>query len=253
MDFADPSRLSQIQTLWTVVARAQGDGPAEAVQEAQRQLWDCYGKVVYRYLLGALRDADAAKELTQEFALRFIRGDLQGADRQRGRFRDYLKGTLFHLIGDWHRRRQKAPAALPERHDPAAPQEMLESEEKFLESWRAELIDRAWTGLAQHEQETGQPFHHVLAFRAKNPEMRSEEMAKELSRELGSAVAATWVRQTLHRARERFAELLLEEIRQTLKEPAADEIEEELASIGLAAYCQPALARLRGKSADQAG
>jgi RNA polymerase sigma-70 factor (ECF subfamily) len=78
-------------------------------------------------------------------------------------------------------------------------------------------------------------------------------MAKELSRELGSAVAATWVRQTLHRARERFAELLLEEIRQTLKEPAADEIEEELASIGLAAYCQPALARLRGKSADQAG
>ena len=34
----------------------------------------------------ASRDPDAAEELSQEFALRFVRGDLGGADRGRGRF-----------------------------------------------------------------------------------------------------------------------------------------------------------------------
>src|SRR5437868_2038378 len=106
-DHGSDARLSQIQTLWTVICRAHGDGPEEAVRAAQVQLMDRYGKVVQRYLLGALRDPHAAEELTQEFALRFVRGDLKGADRQRGRFRDFLKGTLFHLIGDFHRRKKK--------------------------------------------------------------------------------------------------------------------------------------------------
>ena len=62
-----------------------------------------------------LRDREAADELSQEFSLRFVRGDLKGADRERGRFRDYLKGVLFHLIGDYWRRRKRAPQALPTR------------------------------------------------------------------------------------------------------------------------------------------
>ena len=241
------NRLSQIQTLWTVVCQAHGAGPAEAVASAQEQLLARYGKVVQRYLLGALRDADAADELAQEFALRFVRGDLKGADPQRGRFRDYLKGTLFHLIGDWHRRRRKEPLPLPAEHDPAASDSAAtESEEHFLESWRAELLDRAWKGLAAHEQETGQPYHRVLHFRAQHPEMRSEEMAEKLTDSLGRAVTAASVRQTLHRAREKFADLLLEEIRHTLRTPSVDEMEEELAAIGLHVYCEPALAKLRG-------
>ena len=84
------ARLSQIQTLWTVICRAHGDGPQEAVRAAQEQLMARYGKVVQRYLLAALRDPHAAEELAQEFALRFVRGDLKGADRERGRFRDFL-------------------------------------------------------------------------------------------------------------------------------------------------------------------
>jgi RNA polymerase sigma-70 factor (ECF subfamily) len=247
MDPFNPDRLSQIQTLWTVVCQAHGQGPPEAVVAAQEQLLARYGKVVQRYLLGALRDPDVADELAQEFALRFVRGDLKGADPQRGRFRDFLKGTLFHLIGDWHRRRRKDPLPLPPEHDPAASAATsAESDEQFLASWRAELLDRAWTGLAAHKRESDQPFHRVLQFRAQHPELRSEEMAEQLSAALGRAVTAAWVRQTLHRAREKFADLLLDEIRQTLRDPSADDIEDELAAIGLHTYCQPALEKLRG-------
>jgi len=105
-------RISQIHTLWTVVGRAGGDGTTHAVNAAQEQLLERYGKAVYRYLLGAIRDSDVADELYQEFALRFVRGDLAGADPARGRFRDYLKGVLSHLVGDHYRRKRKQPLAL---------------------------------------------------------------------------------------------------------------------------------------------
>src|SRR5262245_54535457 len=112
-----PERLSQIQTLWTVVCQACGTGPTKVVNTAQQQMLERYGKVVHRYLLGALRDADAADEISQEFALRFVRGDLRGVDRERGRFRDFLKGVLFHLIGDYYRRRKKGPRPLSAQLD----------------------------------------------------------------------------------------------------------------------------------------
>lgn len=143
-EVSSDQRLSQVQTLWTVVCRASGDGTVNSVQAAQEQLLARYCTVVRRYFHGALRDADAAEELTQEFALRFVRGDLKGADRQRGRFRDYLKGTLFHLIGDFYRRKKKAPAPLACEQVPSVePEEISEDDQRFLESWRSELIHRA--------------------------------------------------------------------------------------------------------------
>ena len=195
-----PHRLSQIQTLWTVVCHAHADGPTHIVNSAQQQLLERYGKVVHRYLLGALRDPEAADELSQEFALRFVRGDLGGVDRERGRFRDFLKGVLFHLIGDHHRRQQKQPMPLPTEHDPAHSTIDCGSDEAFLKNWRDELLKRAWSSLQDLQQENGQPFYTVLQFRATNPEMHSEEMASGLGSQLNKDVTASWVRQTLHRA-----------------------------------------------------
>src|SRR5207244_1246290 len=91
--------LSRISTAWTMVVRAHGIA-ADAAVVAQHALMDRYHRAVYRYLLGALRDADAADELFQEFAYRFLSGSLRGADPERGRFRDFVKGVLFHLIAD---------------------------------------------------------------------------------------------------------------------------------------------------------
>jgi RNA polymerase sigma factor (sigma-70 family) len=242
------ARLSQIQTLWTVICRAHGDGPEQAVRAAQVQLMDRYGKVVQRYLLGALRDPHAAEELTQEFALRFVRGDLKGVDRQRGRFRDFLKGTLFHLIGDFHRRQKKTPLPLEADQDRTDAESVeLESDHQFLDSWRSELLDHAWKSLNALEQEMSQPFHSVLQFRAQHPEMRSSEMAEQLSQNLGRTVNAAWVRQTLHRAREKFAAFLVDDVQATLESPTVAQLEDELIILGLHGYCQPVLEQLRAE------
>jgi DNA-directed RNA polymerase specialized sigma24 family protein len=239
--------LSRISTLWTVVCHAKG-GPAEAATAAQEELMRRYRRAVYRYLLGALREADVADELTQEFALRFLRGDCRQADPQRGRFRDFVKGVLFHLIVDYHRRKRVQPQPLladgaePAAADPS-PDDLFDR--GFRDSWREELLARTWDGLAGIQKETGQPFHAVLRFRIEHPDLRSSQMAEQLSAQLKHAVTADWVRQTLHRGRDKFADLLLAEVADTLQNPTSEELQSELSDLGLLTYCQPALKRYR--------
>jgi RNA polymerase sigma-70 factor (ECF subfamily) len=216
--------------------------------DAQRQLWDRYGAAVRRYLLGALRDADAADEMAQEFALRFVRGNLRGADPGKGRFRDFLKGALSNLIADYRRRLQRRRpepflAESPEPDDLVRPAD--DPDRGFLENWRDELLHRAWCALELLQQQTGQPFHDVLRFRADHVEMRSAQMAEQLSARLGRPVTADWVRQTLRRARTKFADFLIAEVVPTLPAPTLDELERELLDVGLLTYCQPALDRYR--------
>jgi RNA polymerase sigma-70 factor (ECF subfamily) len=239
--------LSRISTLWTIVANAKG-GPAEAASAAQQELMRRYSRAVYRYLLGALRDSDAADELAQEFALRFLRGDCRRADPARGRFRDFVKGILAHLIADYYRRRRALPQPLPPDGGETAAAVLHQSAEldrDFLESWRNELLARAWDALDRMEKETGKPFHTVLRFRIQHPDLRSPQMAEQLSVSLGQRVTSDWVRQMLHRGRDKFADFLLTEVADTLQSPGAQELEEELSDIGLLSYCQPALQRFR--------
>jgi RNA polymerase sigma factor (sigma-70 family) len=236
------AHLSRISTLWTLVLRAHQE-PAGEMQAAQKELLERYGGAVRRYLLGALRDPEAADDLFQDFACRLLKGDLRGADSSRGRFRDFVKGVLFHLIADYHNQQRRRPQPL--ECEPASPAQeaaaLEEADRAFLENWRAELLARAWGGLAVLEQASGQPSYTVLRFRAEHPDLRSPEMAEKLSSVLGKPVTAAGVRQVLHRAREKFAELLLYEVRQSLENPTQQRLEEELGDLGLLEYCKPAL------------
>lgn len=247
MNGKDPdARLSRISTLWSMVSRAHHDAGDE-VGAAQRNLLERYGGAVRRYLLGALHDADAADDLLQEFAYRFLHGDLRRVDPQRGRFRDYVKGVLFHLVADYHKKRQRQPRQLvPEHPEPAVVCEPdAAAEQAFLVSWRDELLARTWAALAAADQAGGQHYHAVLRFRADHPELRSHEMAGELGRLLGKPLTAAGVRKTLDRARDRFADLLLDEIAEALSDPTPDQLEQELIDLNLLEHCRPALERRR--------
>src|SRR5262249_34829660 len=105
------NRLSQIATRWSVLLQAHQETDAAAA--ARQQLLERYCGAVYRYLLAAVRDHHAAEDLTQEFALRFVRGQFRLADPERGRFRDYVKTALFHLVDDYRRRQGRAPSPAP--------------------------------------------------------------------------------------------------------------------------------------------
>src|SRR5207244_615735 len=146
--------LSQISTRWTVLFAAHA-APTEAAGAARQRLFERYSRAIYRYLLAAVRDPDAADELLQEFALRLVRGDFKRAHPERGRFRDFLKTALYHLIVDHHRDAQRRPTPLtadtPEPADDGGP--AAGADEEFMTLWRAELMKRAWEGLAQVERQ----------------------------------------------------------------------------------------------------
>ena len=240
------ARLSRIPTLWSLVSQAHRDTSAE-VHEAQRQLLERYGGAIRRYLLGALRDPDAADELFQEFAYRLLHGDLRGADRQRGRFRDFIKGVLFHLVANYHKKEQRRPEALPADHPELTAEDSLlaEQEKALLLSWRDELLARTWTALEEAERTRGQPFYTVLRFRAEHPDLSSAEMAERLSEQMHKPLTAAGVRKTLERARDRFGDLLLDEIAEAIDNPRPDALADELSDLGLLEHCRAALERRR--------
>jgi RNA polymerase sigma-70 factor (ECF subfamily) len=238
-------RLSQISTAWTALFRAH-EGPADDEgRQARRRLLELYGVPVYRYLKAAARDPDAADELYQEFALRLVRGDFRAARPDRGRFRDFLKTALYHLVVDHRRRQARRPAPLP-ADDVAAEADDVPaaSDEAFLTGWREEVLARAWQDLARHERETGQPLHTVLRFRADYPDATSQQIAEALTPRLGRAVDAGWVRKRLHQAREAFAGAVVGEVGRTVDPATRESVAEELLELGLLDYCRDALDRL---------
>jgi len=237
-------RLSHIATRWSMLRQAHQD--TDAATQARQELLERYCGAVYRYLFSAVRDHHVAEDLTQEFALRFVRGLFRHADPERGRFRDYVKTALFHLVDDFRQRQRRQPhlAAL-DGQEPAAPPSASEAEQTFMASWREELLARTWQALADEQERSGQPHHTVLRLRVEQPDLASQAMAEELSRRLDRELTAGNARQLLHRARERFAELLLEETSLTLGKAGSDELQEELAELNLLQYCRPILERRR--------
>jgi len=241
----DDDRLSRISTQWALVFQAH-QGDTEEVEAAQVALMLRYGGAIHRYLLAALRDPEAAEELDQEFALRFLRGDFHRADPDRGRFRDFIKRAIRNLIVDHYRRRKVRPHSLSEvASEPASPDEGLPEsfDRQFVESWRRELMDRAWDRLAEHQARKGHRYHTVLRFRADHPEMRSPEMAKRLAVILGRPISDVGVRQALRVARDLYVGFVLSEVIRTLDAPTRDSVESELIELKLLDYCRPALAR----------
>lgn len=279
-------RLSCISTSWSEVYQAH-QGQGEQVASAQRLVLLRYYQPIYSYLRAMVRDDDAAEELTQEFVVRFLRGDFRRADPSRGRFRDLLKRALRHLaIDHWRRQRvekerlpiplvddwQLTPAEAdwrrrpparrgidldeadwrrrpPPRRGPALPDlDSTEADRTFLEGWRGEMLSQAWEALAAFQQESGCPYHMVLSLRAQHPTERSAGLSRLASAQLGRPLGEEAFRQLLCRAREKFADLLVAAVAGTLPASDADSVEEELIDLNLLSWCQQSVARLRRQS-----
>jgi RNA polymerase sigma factor (sigma-70 family) len=238
--------LSRIKTRLTVWLQAhQGEG--EAAIRARQQLVLRYYGAVYRYLLGMLRNPAAAEDMTQDFSVRLLRGDFKHFDPERGRFRDFLKVALRHLVIDYwkqHKKRKaKEPQPLtPDLTEPAvadSPETHLDRD--FVEKWKEELLSQTWQALQRSQAEGGQAYYVVLRLKTDQPQSSSGQIAEQLSAQFGKPVTADGARQLLHRARKRFAELLVDEVAGSLETSQPDQVAEELIELGLMSYCRSAV------------
>lgn len=240
-------RLSRISTLWTLVEQAHA-GPTDAATTAQRVLMQRYCGAVHRYLLGALRNEEAASDLFQEFALRFLRGDFRRANPERGRFRDYVKTALINLVNDY----RNAPRLQPLPDNLATPPGPLydpnESDETFIESWREELLSRTWAALA----EAHPPLFTVLICHVQRPDVSAQQKAEQLAAELEKPFTVNQFRVTLHRAREKFGDLLVQEVACSLETHTEAELLAELRDLHLLKLCGTALKRHGRSTSNEA-
>jgi RNA polymerase sigma factor (sigma-70 family) len=237
------ARLSRINTMWTLVRQANQGGSDSG--DAQGQLLERYSGAVYRYLMGAVRDTTVADELFQEFALRFIEGKLHGARADKGRFRDYVKTVLFNLVNTHFKKRNRQPYQADSLVLASASASDEQESLDFSHSWRDELLARTWEALAALEKQTGSLYFTMLDYRSRHPDADSSTMATQLAKDLSKPLTAASVRQTIHRARDKFADLLLEEVSRSLQNESIDAIEEEVIDLGLHSYCADAIKRRR--------
>lgn len=238
----DANRLSQIDTLWTVVRQAH-HGERMLAAPAQQQLLEIYGGAAQRYLRALVKNEHAADDLYQQFAVKFLQGDFAAATPERGRFRGLLKTALFRMAMDYHRQRQRRPPpqALDTNLQPADHDDERLADEQFVVSWRDELLSRTWLALEREDANRGAMMYSALRLRVDEPHLQSGELASKLSHSLGREITAPNLRVILHRAREKFAELLVDAVVQSLDRPTLAELEEELCELRLLEYCRPAL------------
>ena len=216
------ARASEFQpTFWTVVLRAR-DAEAPDRREALERLIQSYWKPVYA-LVRRRHDLESAKDLTQAFFTAFLERDfLQYVDRERGRFRTFLRVALEHFLSDESDRAKalkrgggRAPLSLDFmkaetqfKLEPASPET---PERAFQKGWAIEVIKRALEKLrAEFENSDRSAEFEGLSFYLSAGGATAptyQELADRLN------VSESVVTNRIHQVRRRYRELILDEIR----------------------------------------
>jgi RNA polymerase sigma-70 factor (ECF subfamily) len=227
--FETGTHLTQLDTNWTTIRTAHIAGPEG--QAAMGELIGRYHDAVLRYLRLKLRDSNLADEVFQEFWTKLLTHKLAGADGNKGRFRDYVRTVLHRLIID-HFRGRKLQALPPgDLLDPSLP------DADYDRVWREAVLKRALTRLETYELKTPKNrYATVLALRRDNQGKSIEEIATLLSEKVGSPITPESFRKTLQRARTKYFELLIQELRDTIHPATDEDIEQEIQALGLGQY-----------------
>lgn len=231
--------LTELETNWSMIQNAHSVSPEG--QAAMGELISRYHDAVLRYLRLKLRDTNLADEVFQEFWTKLLTRKLAGADCNKGRFRDYLRTVLHRLIID-HFRGRKLQALPPgDLLDPSEP------DADYDQVWREAVLNRALTRLETYELKTPKNrYATVLRLRRDNPDKSIEEIAEVLGLEVGARISPESFRKTLQRARGKYFELLVQELRETIHPATDDDIEDEIQALGLGHLYRRHLAQAEG-------
>ena len=220
-------------THWSVVLEAQG--PTPAAQAALEKLCRTYWRPVYGFVRRQGIKPEDAKDLTQGFFLLLLeRRDFDTVRKEKGRLRSYLLTSLKHFQTNERNRamaikRGEGQRLIPldqlsERDRPGfEPADTSTADEIYERRWALAFLDRVLTRLGDEYRITG----NVILFERLKALLTDEEgrpSQAQIAAELGMTENA--VKQAFHRLRERYRELLREEIAHTVMAPG--DIEDEL-------------------------
>ena len=223
-----------VTTHWSVVVTAGGSDTTGA-RDALAKLCQTYWYPLYAYVRRRNFSPPDAEDLTQEFFARFLEHRWVGAaDREKGRFRTFLLSAMNHfLANEWDKARAQKRGGgvplLPLQFDTAEtrygrePADNVTPEQHFERRWAMTLLEEVVNRLRAEYERDGK----ADLFAALNPCLvgdRTSQPYEELAKKLGVSEGA--VKSAVHRLRQRYRQLLRDEIAHTVAGPA--EVDEEL-------------------------
>ncbi len=220
-------------THWSDMLAAANEDSAQAA--ALEQLCRTYWHPLYSYIRRRGYGHEDAEDLTQSFFARLLRKDLlRHAGPEKGRFGSYLLTCLNHFLADeWEKtrtvKRGGAVRALTLGPEQAGGRYRLETpteasaETLHERRWALDLLSQVLNQLRAEAVASGRAtlFDQLQGCLVGE---RPEQTYAELGERLG--LSETVVKVTVHRLRQRYRELLRQEIAQTVAQP--EEIEAEL-------------------------
>ena len=188
---------------------------------------------VLRYLSPMRRQLIAVlgSEQQADEALKLLLAHLVSAG-----FGDYKKGRLRDFLVRGLRSAAKSRLSeLPKDETPSVDLEPLTIESKeWLRLWREGLLERAWRSLERKEHaEPDLPVYSVLHLATTNPEATPAMLAVQVNTEFGLQIDQDVVREVLPEARAMFAQLVADEVAETLETPTIEEVKREIGHLGL--------------------
>lgn len=221
-------------THWGMVLAAGEKNTAESAA-ALEELCRTYWYPLYAYVRRRGHCPEDSQDLTQEFFYQFLRGNyLTHVDPRKGKFRSFLLAGINHFLAkEWHRSRRlkRGGGATLLAFDESRAEERYQGErlggrspeEIYERTWAIALLDRVLRRLADESFAAGQG----PRFEELKPVLMGERPSlsyADLALRLGTTEPA--LKMTVQRLRRRYAELVQEEIAQTVRAP--QEVEDEL-------------------------
>ena len=215
----------------------EAQGPTPAAQEALEKLCRTYWQPIYGFVRRQGTGPEETKDLTQGFfALLLERRDLNTVRKEKGRLRSYLLTSLKHFLTNERSRAMAIKRGegqrlirLEDLREPEAggfePSDTSTAEQIYERGWALALLDQVLTGLGNEYRADGPTsarlFDQLQRLLTDGSDRPSQAT---IAVELGMTENA--VKQAFHRLRQRYRELLREEIAHTVMLPG--DIEDEL-------------------------
>jgi RNA polymerase sigma-70 factor (ECF subfamily) len=220
-------------THWSVVLEARGESPA--AQEALEDLCRTYWRPIYSFVRRQGVKPEEAKDITQGFfGLILERKDFNSVRREKGRLRSFLLASLKHFMANERRdaatlKRGGGRTLIPldgiESYDVSEVSrgDMLSPDLLYDRRWAFTVLDRVFARLREESERSLNPplLQRLNTLLSDEPDRPSQA---EIAREFGMTENA--VKQAFHRLRNRYRQLLREEVADTVATPA--DIEDEM-------------------------
>lgn len=237
MSETDSARVAHGQfttTHWSMVLAA-GTGSAPAAQDALERLCRAYWYPLYAFVRRLGHSPADAQDLTQGFFAYLLEHHLVArADRQAGRFRSFLLGSLKHFLAHEHERATALkrgggqPVLSLDQFDPEEryalePADAATPETIFDQRWARQQIENALSRLRAEYASSGRgPLFDLL-----KDYVWGDQNALSLAEIAGRLeLTEEAVKKSVQRLHQRFRESLRAEVAQTVATP--DQIDEEL-------------------------